>query len=92
MAAPDVAAARGTAGLAIEQHPDLPAEALALALRMRAALEVQGRTAALVTRDRQLARRVAAELRRWGIEVDDPRARRSIRRHPAPSCCSPRAW
>ena len=60
-----------TEGLAIEQHPDLPAEALALALRMRGALEVQGRTAALVTRDRQLARRVAAELRRWGIEVDD---------------------
>jgi ATP-dependent helicase/nuclease subunit B len=58
-------------GLAIEQHPDLPAEALALALGMRAALEVPARTAALVTRDRQLARRVAAELRRWGIEIDD---------------------
>jgi ATP-dependent helicase/nuclease subunit B len=58
-------------GLAIEQHPDLPAEAVALALRLRAALEVPARTAALVTRDRQLARRVAAELRRWGIEIDD---------------------
>ena len=58
-------------GLAIDSHPDLPSEALALALRMRAALEVPGRSAALVTRDRQLARRVAAELRRWGIEVDD---------------------
>src|SRR5690606_15819900 len=41
-----------TEGLALETHPDLPAEALALALRMRAALEVPGRTAALVTRDR----------------------------------------
>ncbi|HEX6110906.1 MAG TPA: hypothetical protein VFZ10_01275, partial [Geminicoccaceae bacterium] len=60
-----------TEGLVIEQHPDLPAEALALALRLRAALEVPERTAALVTRDRQLARRVAAELRRWGIEIDD---------------------
>ena len=58
-------------GLVPERHPDLPSEALALALRMRAALEVPGRTAALVTRDRQLARRVAAELRRWDIEVDD---------------------
>jgi ATP-dependent helicase/nuclease subunit B len=58
-------------GLALEIHPDLPGEALALALRMRAALEVSERTAALVTRDRQLARRVAAELRRWSIEVDD---------------------
>ena len=38
---------------------------------MRAALEIPERSAALVTRDRQLARRVAAELRRWGIEVDD---------------------
>jgi ATP-dependent helicase/nuclease subunit B len=58
-------------GLTLERHPDLPTEALALALRMRAALEEPERSAALVTRDRQLARRVAAELRRWGIEVDD---------------------
>jgi ATP-dependent helicase/nuclease subunit B len=60
-----------TRGLTIEQHADLPGEALALALRMRAALETPGRTAALITRDRQLARRVAAELHRWAIEVDD---------------------
>ena len=57
--------------LVVEEHPDLPAEALALALRMRAALEIPGRTAALVTPDRHLARRVAVELRRWDIEVDD---------------------
>jgi ATP-dependent helicase/nuclease subunit B len=61
----------GIRGLAVEEHPDLPGEALALALRMRAALETPGRTAALVTPDRHLARRVALELRRWGIEVDD---------------------
>jgi ATP-dependent helicase/nuclease subunit B len=60
-----------TRDLAVEDHPDLPGEALALALRMRAALETPGRTAALVTPDRHLARRVAIELRRWGIEVDD---------------------
>jgi ATP-dependent helicase/nuclease subunit B len=57
--------------LVIEEHPDLPAEALALAQGMRGALEVPGRTAALVTPDRHLARRVAVELQRWGIEVDD---------------------
>ena len=38
---------------------------------MRGALEQPGRTAALVTPDRHLARRVAVELRRWQIEVDD---------------------
>ena len=38
---------------------------------MRGALEIPGRTAALVTPDRHLARRVAVELQRWGIEVDD---------------------
>ncbi len=46
-------------------------EAGVIALAMRRALEVPGRTAALVTPDRALARRVAAELRRWGIEIDD---------------------
>jgi ATP-dependent helicase/nuclease subunit B len=46
-------------------------EAAVIALRLRAALESQGRTAALVTPDRDLARRVAAELRRFGIEIDD---------------------
>jgi ATP-dependent helicase/nuclease subunit B len=47
------------------------AEAGAVALLLREALETEDRTAALVTLDRALARRVAAELRRWGIEVDD---------------------
>lgn len=46
-------------------------EALAIALALREALEARGRTAALVTPDRDLARRVAAELRRWRIEIDD---------------------
>jgi ATP-dependent helicase/nuclease subunit B len=59
------------AGFCLEEHPDLATEALALALRMRAVLEHPSRTAALITPDRHLARRVAAELRRWQIEVDD---------------------
>lgn len=46
-------------------------EAGVIALVLRQAIEDQQRTAALVTPDRALARRVAAELRRWGIEIDD---------------------
>jgi ATP-dependent helicase/nuclease subunit B len=46
-------------------------EALLLTLMLREALETPGRTAALVTSDRQLARRVAAELARFEIVVDD---------------------
>ena len=46
-------------------------EAGVIAIVMRRTLETPGRTAALVTMDRALARRVAAELRRWEIAVDD---------------------
>lgn len=46
-------------------------EALVVALLLRQSLRVPGRSAALVTPDRGLARRVAAELRRWDIEIDD---------------------
>lgn len=44
-------------------------EALAIAVALRAALD-EGSTA-LVTGDRELARRVSGELRRFGIEADD---------------------
>lgn len=50
-------------------------EAQAIALALREALEEPGRTAALVTPDRALARRVSAHLRRWGIEADDSAGR-----------------
>jgi ATP-dependent helicase/nuclease subunit B len=46
-------------------------EARAIALILRHTLETPGRTAALVTPDRTLARRVATACRRWGLEVDD---------------------
>ncbi len=46
-------------------------EGLALAIAMRETLETPGKTAALVTPDPSIARRVAAELARWGIEVED---------------------
>jgi len=46
-------------------------EAVTIALLLRRKLETPGATAALVTPDRELARRVAVELRRWDIEIDD---------------------
>lgn len=46
-------------------------EAQAIALALRETLEFPGRTAALVTPDRALARRVAAHCARWGIALDD---------------------
>lgn len=57
---------------------DCPApqeEAGVIALLLRQALEVPERRAALITPDRDLARRVAGELRRWGIEIDDSAGR-----------------
>ncbi|MDE1900085.1 MAG: PD-(D/E)XK nuclease family protein [Alphaproteobacteria bacterium] len=63
--------ADGTAGLErlTLDHPH--EEAQAIALRLRAFVETPHGTAALVTADRGLAARVAAQLRRWHIEVDD---------------------
>jgi ATP-dependent helicase/nuclease subunit B len=46
-------------------------EAVTIALLLRRALETPAMTASLVTPDRELARRVAAELRRWDIDIDD---------------------
>ncbi len=46
-------------------------EALAVALALRVAIDQPGRTAALVTADRNLARRVVGELARFGVEADD---------------------
>lgn len=58
-------------GLFSLEAPDPRSEALAIALMLREAAEDPKRTAALVTPDRDLARRVAAELLRFGIEIDD---------------------
>jgi ATP-dependent helicase/nuclease subunit B len=46
-------------------------EADVIALILRETLETEGKTAALITPDRRLARRVSLSLRRWGIEIDD---------------------
>ncbi len=50
-------------------------EGLALAIAMREVLETPGKTAALVTPDPSVARRVSAELARWGVEVEDSAGR-----------------
>jgi ATP-dependent helicase/nuclease subunit B len=50
-------------------------EALTLAIAMRETLETPGKTAALITPDPSIARRVSAELARWGIEVEDSAGR-----------------
>ncbi|CCV03796.1 Double-strand break repair protein AddB [Mesorhizobium metallidurans STM 2683] len=46
-------------------------EAVAIAVALKRAVEEPGRRAALVTGDRSLARRVAAELLRFGVVADD---------------------
>jgi ATP-dependent helicase/nuclease subunit B len=46
-------------------------EALAIAVALREVLEMDAKTAALVTPDRALARRVLAALARWDVAVDD---------------------
>jgi len=46
-------------------------EALAIAIALRETAETPSRTAALVTPDRALARRVIAALQRWNVAVDD---------------------
>ncbi|MEG3177499.1 double-strand break repair protein AddB [Sphingomonas sp. RB3P16] len=50
-------------------------EAQAIALALREVAETPGRTGALVTPDRGLARRVAAHCARWGIDIDDSAGR-----------------
>ncbi len=58
-------------GLGLIEAPDLAREAMAIAVRLREALETPGKRAVLVTTDRNLARRVGAELQRWQIPVED---------------------
>lgn len=66
---------KGLKDIALVTAADPAQEGLAIALAMREALETPERTAALVTPDRNLARRVAAEMRRWGVTIDDSAGR-----------------
>jgi len=62
---------KALAGMLRVDCPGPQEEATVIALLLRQKLETPGATAALVTPDRDLARRTACELRRWGIEIDD---------------------
>lgn len=62
-------------GVKLVNCADVRIEALSIALIMRESLEIPEHTTALVTTDRNLARRVSAELERWEIKVDDSAGR-----------------
>lgn len=61
------------AGVAIVEAGSAEEEALAIAVALREALEEPDKTAALVTPDVALGRRVTAALARWNVAVDDSR-------------------
>ena len=61
-------------GVDLLEAADEREEALAIAVRLRKVAETEGQTAALVTPDRTLARRVRSELERWAIAIDDSAA------------------
>jgi ATP-dependent helicase/nuclease subunit B len=67
--------AKGLDGISLIEAPHPAEEAKTIALILRHALETPKQTAALVTPDRNLARRVAAELGRWSIAIDDSAGR-----------------
>ncbi|MCK0207497.1 double-strand break repair protein AddB [Starkeya koreensis] len=58
-------------GVSVVEADDSREEALAIAVALREVLELPGRTAALITPDRDLARRVTAELLRFEVGIDD---------------------
>lgn len=62
-------------GVSLIAAPSAQDEAEAIALVLREVAETPGRTAALISPDRLLARRVAVRLEAWGIRVDDSAGR-----------------
>ncbi|MFM8747249.1 MAG: double-strand break repair protein AddB [Aestuariivirga sp.] len=58
-------------GVELVETRSIEEQAVAAALILRQCLETPGRSGCLVTPDRQLARRVKAELRRWNIDIND---------------------
>ena len=75
-------AASAPSGLSLIEAPTAQDEAEAIAFILREAAETPGRTAALVSPDRLLARRVAIRLEAWGIKVDDSAGRPLIKTPP----------
>ncbi|HEX2591417.1 MAG TPA: double-strand break repair protein AddB [Rhizomicrobium sp.] len=78
----DPAFRSGLDGIALLEAAHPAEEAAAIALALRETLEQPNKMAALVTPDRSLARRVAAEMGRWNIAIDDS-AGRPLSRTPA---------
>ncbi|HEY8194866.1 MAG TPA: double-strand break repair protein AddB [Hyphomicrobium sp.] len=62
-------------GVSLIEAPSAQDEAETVALILREAVDKPGQTAALVSPDRLLARRVAIRLEAWGIRVDDSAGR-----------------
>jgi ATP-dependent helicase/nuclease subunit B len=69
-------------GLSRIDAPTQREEAAGIALILRETLERPGETCALVTPDRELAERVAAEMSRWGVAIDDSAGARLDRTPP----------
>jgi ATP-dependent helicase/nuclease subunit B len=67
----DAATAKALGSLAMIEAANAEEEALAIAVALREAVETKDKTAALVTPDHALARRVVAALERWRVPVDD---------------------
>ena len=67
----DVIEPEALSGLSLLECANETEEAGVIALLLRHVLETEGKTGALVTSDRRLARRVAAALGRWNIVIDD---------------------
>ena len=61
------------ASISVVETANAEEEALAIAIALREKIEVEGKTAALVTPDIALGRRVAAALARWNVPVEDSR-------------------
>ncbi len=66
---------RHLTGIRLLETPNPEAEAQAVALAVREALEEPERRIAIVTPDRSLARRIVHHLQRWNIEADDSAGR-----------------
>ena len=67
----DTDAGKALATISMIEAANPEEEALAIAVAIREAVETKGKTVALVTPDRVLARRVVAALERWQVAVDD---------------------
>jgi ATP-dependent helicase/nuclease subunit B len=65
----------GLSGVKLLEADTLLDEARMIAIALREALETPGKTAALVTPDRQLARIVASQMQRFGVSIDDSAGR-----------------